>query len=361
MKKAFPANINGRIYYIDEDAYGLLNRYLTELHNTFTGAEGTEIVEDMEGRIAEHFDERRRGGQEQVITIEDVTAVIGVMGRPEDLSDEPSSDEPGTAANGTGRDVPPPFNGVHTEAPRKRLFRNPDDRILGGVLGGLAVYWGWDPAVMRILLTLFAICTAVWPCLLVYLVCWMVIPLAKTPKEILEMRGEPVNFTTVGQTVVDATTNTVRNVSNGIGGFFNGVFRVVGAFFAGLFGLCAGIGAVVFIILAIIVMVAIITIAVGGSVSLAQAMDIPMCTPYVSGFGIFLAMLAAAVPLLAVMWGAAVMLFHAPSASRGLIITAIVFEILFIAGAVILLNLGNMWPHELACLTAPGIVGMTWS
>ncbi|MDE5749868.1 MAG: hypothetical protein K2H87_03765, partial [Duncaniella sp.] len=177
----------------------------------------------------------------------------------------------------------------------------------------------------------------------------------------LEMRGEPVNFTTVGQTVVDATTNTVRNVSNGIGGFFNGIFRVVGAFFAGLFGLCAGIGAMIFIIFAIVVVVALITIAVGGSVSLAQAMDIPLGTPYVTGFGILLAMLAAALPLLAVMWGAAVMLFHAPSASKGLIITSLIFEILFIAGAVILLNLGNSWPHELACLSAPGIVGMMWS
>jgi len=357
MKKAFPANINGSIYYIDEDAYALLNRYLTELHNTFTGTEGSEIVEDMEGRIAEHFDERQRGGSSRVITIEDVTSVIGVMGRPEELSDTEAEAEAGSAdsetAAGEGKATPPPFSGTATEHVRKRLYRDPRDRVLGGVIGGLGTYLGWDPAIMRVLITVFAICTAVWPCFIVYLVCWMVIPLAKSPREILEMQGEPINFSTLGQTVVDTTTDAVRGISKGVRGTINNIFRIVGAFFGGLIGLCAAIGALMFIIIAIVVLVGIIIFACGGSAGLIQAMDVPLTTPYITGFGIFLAMLAVALPLIALTWGACVLLFKAPGASKGMMITGIVFEVIFIAGAAILINLSNAWPMELACLSTP--------
>lgn len=362
MKKAFPANINGSIYYIDEDAYTLLNRYLTELRNTFSGAEGKEIVQDMEGRIAEHFDERQRGGSTRVINIDDVTAVIGVMGRPEQLSDTEtetdgtSDDAGGEGPSDDGQAAPPPFAGRTGEPVRKRLYRDPRDRVLGGVIGGLGAYLGWDPAIMRVAITIFAICTAVWPCFLIYLICWMVIPMAKGPKEILEMQGEPVNFSTLGQTVVDTTADAVRGVSTGFRGMINNVFRIVGAFFGGLIGLCAGIGALIFIIIAIVVSVGIIIFAAGGSAGLIRAMDVPLTTPYITGFGIILAMLAAALPLIALTWGACVLLFKAPGASKGMMITGLVFEIIFIAGAAILINLGNAWPMELACLSAPAAI-----
>ena len=87
MKKTFPVNINGKIFYIDEDAYKLLLDYLSQLRTTFTGAEGEEIVNDIESRISEHFDERIRLGA-NVIVLEDVNRVIGTIGRPEELSDD---------------------------------------------------------------------------------------------------------------------------------------------------------------------------------------------------------------------------------------------------------------------------------
>ena len=71
MKKTFPVNINGKIFYIDEDAYRLLLDYLSQLRATFTGDEGAEIVNDIEQRISEHFDERISLGA-NVIVIDDV-------------------------------------------------------------------------------------------------------------------------------------------------------------------------------------------------------------------------------------------------------------------------------------------------
>lgn len=88
MKKTFPVNINGKIYYIDEDAYELLQNYLTQLRHTFTGGEGEEIVGDIECRIAEHFDERVEAGAGAIVYA-DVNNVIETMGRPEDLGEAP--------------------------------------------------------------------------------------------------------------------------------------------------------------------------------------------------------------------------------------------------------------------------------
>ena len=94
MKKSFPVNINGRIYNIDEDAYGLLHNYLDQLRTTFPGDEGREIVDDIEARVAELFDERiGQGGK--VITSEDVNRSIGIMGRPEDLGEPAAAEECG--------------------------------------------------------------------------------------------------------------------------------------------------------------------------------------------------------------------------------------------------------------------------
>ncbi len=93
MKKSFPVNINGRIYNIDEDAYALLSNYLDQLHATFPGEEGNEIVSDIEARVAELFEERLSAGS-QVIDIDDVNRVIAIMGRPEDLGDAPVPNHP---------------------------------------------------------------------------------------------------------------------------------------------------------------------------------------------------------------------------------------------------------------------------
>lgn len=100
MKKTFQVNINGKIFHIDEDAYTLLQNYLSQLREAFPGEEGEEIVQDIECRISEHFDQRVATGASAIV-LEDVNHVIGVMGRPEEITSEASYETEAEASSAT--------------------------------------------------------------------------------------------------------------------------------------------------------------------------------------------------------------------------------------------------------------------
>ena len=189
MKKTLTVNLGGTVYHIDEDAYRLLDNYLNNLRYHFRKEEGAEeMVRDIELRIAEIFDEYLRSGQ-QVITLENVEDVIARMGRPEDWdTDETQSDET-TASSHAG------------EEGARRLYRNPDDRILGGVLSGLSDYFGLDVTWVR--LGVLCLGFFVHFLILAYLIAWIVIPVARTATEKLQMKGQPINVENIGKTVTD--------------------------------------------------------------------------------------------------------------------------------------------------------------
>ena len=98
MKKTFQVNISGKVFYIDEDAYELLLNYLNQLKEAFSGAEGEEIVTDIENRISELFDERIAGGV-TVIVYQDVNRIIEIMGKPSDISEDGEDCRAGEAEN----------------------------------------------------------------------------------------------------------------------------------------------------------------------------------------------------------------------------------------------------------------------
>ena len=133
MKKTLTVNLGGTVYHIDEDAYVLLDNYLNNLKYHFRNeADADEIVRDMETRISELFSEYINQGQ-QVITIDNVEEVIARMGKPEEINSENDAyNEDNKSYNNTSFD----------EKTKRRLFRNPDDKILGGVVSGLAAYFG---------------------------------------------------------------------------------------------------------------------------------------------------------------------------------------------------------------------------
>lgn len=192
MKKTLTVNLVGTVYHIDEDAYILLDNYLNNLRYHFRKEEGAdEIVRDMEARIAELFDEALRGGL-QVITIKEVEEFIARMGKPEELND---GEEENASASGEKA-----YDSESTGTSR-RLFRNPDDRVLGGVVSGLAAYFGWDVTWTRIVFILAGF--LIHGLILAYLLAWIIIPLAQTATEKLQMRGEPINVENIGRTVTD--------------------------------------------------------------------------------------------------------------------------------------------------------------
>ncbi|MDR1407781.1 MAG: PspC domain-containing protein [Tannerella sp.] len=194
MKKTLTVNLGGIVFHIDEDAYALLDKYLANLRIHFGHEEGTdEIMSDFETRISELFNERLQGGF-SVITIAYVEEVIGRMGRPEEIFDE--------SANREGAKEGQPT--APTGKARKRLMRDMDDHILGGVASGLAAYFGCDVMAMRLLLIVLLILPIPIPVVLIYIILWMVTPVARTAADKLIMRGESVTLENLGRTVTDS-------------------------------------------------------------------------------------------------------------------------------------------------------------
>jgi phage shock protein PspC (stress-responsive transcriptional regulator) len=182
MKKTFTANLNGTVFHIEEDAYDQLQRYLANIRAKFSGsAEAEEIMADIEARIAELFTERLQG--RQAVSLADVDHVKQVMGQPEDYVDGDTADRPAGTEERTYQQAGP--------RKHKRLFRDPEDRWVGGVISGLANYFGTDPLWFRI--AFIVVLIAGWGSpVLVYLIMWALIPEASTAAEKLEMHGEEV-------------------------------------------------------------------------------------------------------------------------------------------------------------------------
>ena len=359
MKKTFPVNINGKIFYIDEDAYKLLQDYLSQLRATFPGQEGSEIVSDIECRISELFDERILSGAD-VIVLEDVNNVIEVMGRPEQLSDEADfAAEDSNESAGT----PPP----HTQRPagcpppppiHKKLYRDIRHKVFGGVLAGLAQYTGWDVTVMRILVTAIAILptpffsVSVWTCILIYLIAWMVIPPARTPRQILEMQGQPVTLDNVGQTVINNSVPPEAPVppsnAGGFSGFLNTVISIIAKCILTVLGFFSGCVAFSVAILAIVLITKLCMFHFNGNIEILDAFDINPDLPYLDGWGTVFVLMAVFVPALALCRAAVSVLFNIKGISTPVIITGIIFEVIFIAAAAILLNMDGYQCEDVA-------------
>ena len=207
MKKTLTVNLGGTVFHIDEDAYRLLDNYLCNLKLHFRKQEGAEeIVDDIEARISELFLEKLNAGS-QVITLADVEEVIARVGKPEDFGTT-DEEEKRTSSDTSAASA--------TYTSRRRLYRNSDDKILGGVMGGLAAYLGWDPTLLRLLALVILIC-GYGTLIPVYIICWLVIPEARTAAEKLSMRGEAVTVENIGKTVTDG----FEKMANGVNSYMN--------------------------------------------------------------------------------------------------------------------------------------------
>lgn len=206
MKKTLTVNLGGTVFHIDEDAYQLLDKYLSNLRIHFRKEEGSdEIMNDFEMRISELLNERVRLGYE-VITIEQVEEVIKRMGKPEEIFEDEGKE--------AEREEHPPHSKPEEtkQATKRRLMRDPDNRILGGVAGGFAAYMDWDPTAVRIgmfLLMFFFGITIPF-----YFLLWIIVPMARTATEKLEMRGESVTVENIGRTVTDGFEKVSSNVND---------------------------------------------------------------------------------------------------------------------------------------------------
>lgn len=186
MKKTYNINLGGIVFHIDEDAYELLDKYLSNLRIHFSKEEGAEeIVHDMELRISELFSERLNE-KKQVVTLKDVEEIIAQMGKPEEFSDDTTQDT---------------NEYIKEEKTPKRLFRDPDNKVIGGVCSGISAYLNWDVTLVRLVLLAFVF--FVQGAILAYIIAWIIIPEATTATEKLSMKGMKVNVENIGKTVTD--------------------------------------------------------------------------------------------------------------------------------------------------------------
>lgn len=248
MKNNIRVNISGVIFNIDEDAHQILKNYLDRLRKQFGKGESTdEIISDIEIRIAEMFIERT-GSQDVAIDKEAVLSVIEIMGEPSEIYGE--EDDNGSEERNS-------YYSSSTTNTKRRLYRDSDNKIVGGVAGGLGVYFDIDPFWIRLA---FVLLTVSGMSVLVYIVLWIVIPMALTTAQKLEMRGEEVTIDNIRRTIreeyedIADSFNTMRDrhfrkkkgeltifekLAHVIVRIITGFFKVIGTFIGLVFAFVA--------------------------------------------------------------------------------------------------------------------------
>lgn len=199
MNKTVNINIGGLFFNVDENAFQKLSRYFDAIKRSLSNSSGQdEIMKDIEMRVAELLEERQKSDK-HVVNLEDVDAVVTVMGQPEDYR----IDEENETKNS---------NYSSSNTTTRKLFRDKDTGILGGVCAGLGHYFGIDK--MWIRLGLLILVSFYGTGFLAYFILWIVMPEAKTTSEKIEMTGNPVNISNIEKKVreeFDSVTNKFKN------------------------------------------------------------------------------------------------------------------------------------------------------
>ncbi|WP_100614989.1 PspC domain-containing protein [Confluentibacter citreus] len=201
MNKTVNINLAGIFFHIDEDAYLKLQRYLESIKRSFTDSQGrSEIISDIEARIAELFSERVIHDK-QVIGTKEVDEVIAIMGQPEDylVDDDIFEDEPQSTS-------------YKKSGSSKKLFRDTDNSYISGVSSGLGHYLGIDAVWMRLLWIILTIASG-GTFIVIYILFWILVPAAITTAEKIMMTGEPVNISNIEKKIKDGFENVADNVS----------------------------------------------------------------------------------------------------------------------------------------------------
>ena len=163
--------------------------YLNKIKSKFNASEGgNEILADIEARIAELLSQKINQGK-QVIVLNDVNLVMDTLGKPEDFADDDNASKSTNTAS----------EAESIQDNKRRLFRNPDDKMIGGVCSGIAAYLDVDLVWIRLamFLLIFFGGLSLW----VYIILWIVMPEAKTTADKLAMKGKPVTIDNISESV----------------------------------------------------------------------------------------------------------------------------------------------------------------
>jgi phage shock protein PspC (stress-responsive transcriptional regulator) len=262
MNKTININLANMFFHIDEDAYNALQRYLNAIKRSFTDSQGRdEILADIEARVAELFSERLKS-ERQVVGMKEVEEVIDIMGQPEDylVDDEIFEDAPRNNSRPTG-------TGTY-----RKLYRDYDNKFIGGVCAGFAQYFGVDALWIR-LLAIIIVFAGVGSPILLYFIFWVIIPKATTTSEKLAMAGKPANISNIEQKIKEGLDDVQEQINDinfeqvgqkaksGASSFFDSIGHIISAFLK-VFGKFFG---VLFIIIAASILISLIMSALGVS------------------------------------------------------------------------------------------------
>lgn len=242
MKKTTNINLAGYPFIIDEDAYNLLRDYLDTIRYAFETTEDTEdLAADIETRIAEILIEKENGGV-RIVSAEEISSIISRIGKPSDfieIEETVSSNNPHEKIheeeNVSVRLTPPPVEPSFSEnlfTGKKKLFRDTQNAMLGGVCSGLAVYLNLDPTIVR-LITVALLFLSASVVAIVYIILWIVVPAANTPLQRMQMRGEDPTVENIGRSVTqNYREEDPRNQSpaNNRSGFWKFVYNCCSVF-----------------------------------------------------------------------------------------------------------------------------------
>jgi phage shock protein PspC (stress-responsive transcriptional regulator) len=201
MNKTISINLGGFFFHIDEDAYQKLSRYFDAVKRSLSPDGRDEIIKDIESRIAELFQERLQN-EKQVIGVKEIDEVISIMGQPEDYKiDEDTSSNYNSD-----------YSNTRSHSNTRKLYRDRDNSMLGGVMSGLGHYIGVDPLWLRILMVIlfFGFGTG----LLIYIILWILVPEAITTNQKLEMKGEPINISNIEKKVKEGFDDITGKINN---------------------------------------------------------------------------------------------------------------------------------------------------
>lgn len=182
MEKIIQITINSTLFSIEESAYQKLSDYLSEIKLAFENDEnGAEIIKDIEARIAEHL----KAGGGEFVTIALVEAIVQKMGLASDLCDKNTSDEKISKEKESCK-----------KTDKRRLYRDEENAIIGGICSGIGAYIDVDPTWIRIIFIILIV-LGFGLIIPIYLLLWIIIPPATTINERLNMKGVSANLNSI--------------------------------------------------------------------------------------------------------------------------------------------------------------------
>jgi phage shock protein PspC (stress-responsive transcriptional regulator) len=340
MDKTININLGGTLFKIDEEAFRILRDYLQAINNRFGNIQGGhETIEDIESRIAEIFQSQK--GLAGVVTRENVEEMISIIGKPEDFD----QNETETTASGY-------------TAHKKKMYRNTNDTVIGGVCSGIAAYLDTDPVLFRILFVLFFALFGVG--FFVYIALWIALPAARTDTQKREMYGNSYNASRSqgikydSNQLPEAGQYQGYNSTSRLGNALNEVFKAIGRvcyIILRIFLIIIGVTFVLTGFLSILSFVMVFIFKYPGAFSIDSAgvnlvyfpdfmnyIVNPATVPWI----IFLASLAFILPMLALIYWGVKMIFWFKARDGVVSLIALVVWVMTIAAlAIVLFNEGT--------------------